>query len=123
MSDARNTEFGKHLHRIRQDVFNESLREFGKRIGLSASYIGKVENAEVGVPKRSTVLEIAERLQMKPDPLLLKAGYVPDNPQRGEDDEYLLLLLGQLDDPQRAAVRAYIEHVKDFDVIRRPRSS
>ena len=75
------------------------------------------------MPKRSTVLEIAERLQMKPDPLLLKAGYVPHNPQRGEDDEYLLLLLGQLDHPQRAAVRAYIEHVKDFDVIRRPRSS
>lgn len=118
LDNDRSREFGRHLHRIRTEVFDESLREFGKRAGLSASYIGKVENGEVGVPKRSTIEDLARRLAMKPDALLLKAGYVPDDPQRNEDDEYLLMLLGQLNEGERAAVRAYIQHVKDQGIVR-----
>lgn len=115
--NRRSLEFGKHLHRIRSEVFDESLREFAKRIKLSPSYIGKIENGEVGAPRRNTVLEIASRLSMKPDALLLKAGYIPDDQQRGEDDEYLLMLIGTLSEQQKAAVRAYIQHVKDYSVV------
>src|SRR5690242_5900507 len=61
----RSRQFGTHLRRIRTEVFDESLRTFGDRIGLSASYIGKLENGEVGVPKRSTVEEIAKKLALK----------------------------------------------------------
>jgi hypothetical protein len=39
---SRAQDFGNHLHRIRAEVFEESLREFSKRIGLSASYINKI---------------------------------------------------------------------------------
>ena len=114
--DARTVEFGKHLHRVRTEVFDESLREFAKRLGLSASYIGKVENAEVGLPKRSTVEQIAKKLAMKPDGLMLKAGYVPDSDGRDEEDEYLLMLLGTLSESQRAAAKAYIQHLKDYNI-------
>lgn len=113
----RARDFGQHLRRIRGEVFDESLREFAARTGLSASYLGKLENAEVGAPKRSTVIELAERLAMKPDGLLLKAGYVPDQQSRDEDDEYLMMLLGTLSPQQKAAVKSYIQHVKDYDVI------
>ena len=113
----RSLEFGRHMHRIRTEVFEESLRDFSKRVKLSPSYIGKIENGEVGAPRRSTLLELAERLSMKPDGLLLKAGYIPDDQTRGQDDEYLLMLLGTLNDRQRAAVRSYIQHVKDRGII------
>ncbi len=116
-TDNRAREFGQHLRRIRTEVFDESLREFAARTGLSASYIGKLENAEVGAPKRSTVSELAERLAMKPDGLLLKAGYVPESQARDEDDEYLLMLLGTLTPEQKAAVKSYIQHVKDYEIV------
>lgn len=116
-TNRRSKEFGLHLHRIRTEVFDESLRVFGKRVGLSPSYLGKIENGEVGAPRRSTVLEIATALSMKPDGLLLKAGYIPDNLERGEDDEYLLMLIGTLTEDQKQAVKAYIQHVKDFHIV------
>ena len=115
---SRSANFGRYLHQIRTEVFKESLRDFSKRIGISASYIGKVENGEVGVPRRSTVIDIAKRLDLTPDPLLLKAGYIPDAPARSSEDEYLLMLLGTLTPAQREAVKAYIEHVRDFDITR-----
>lgn len=105
------------MHRIRTEVFEESLRDFSKRVKLSPSYIGKIENGEVGAPRRSTLLELAERLSMKPDGLLLKAGYIPDDQTRGQDDEYLLMLIGTLSPEQKAAARAYVQHIKDYSVI------
>jgi transcriptional regulator with XRE-family HTH domain len=113
---SRAQDFGNHLHRIRAEVFEESLREFSKRIGLSASYINKIEAGEVGAPRRSTVIEIAEKLAMKPDGLLLKAGYVPDGLQRSGDEEYLLMLFSTLTEGQRAAVREYIKHVQTVGI-------
>lgn len=113
----RSREFGRHLHRIRTEVFEESLRDFAKRVNLSASYIGKLENGEVGTPRRETVDEMAGRLAMPADGLLLKAGYVPDQQRRGEDDEYLLMLIGTLTPEQKEAVRAYTQHVKDYGVM------
>ena len=118
MSDTRSIDFGRHLHRVRTEVFDQSLRAFSKTISVSPSYIGKMENGEVGVPRRDTILSIAGRLGMDPDPFLIKAGYVPESQQRGEDDEYLLLRIGMLTPGQRAAVLAYIDHVKDFNVLR-----
>lgn len=118
-SSKRAKEFGLHLHRIRTEVFDESLRVFAKRIHLSPSYIGKIENGEVGAPRRSTVMDIAERLTMRPDALLLKAGYIPEGEERTGDDEYLLMLIGTLDANERGAVKAYIQHVKDYGITQK----
>jgi transcriptional regulator with XRE-family HTH domain len=111
-------EFGRHVNRVRTEVFDESLRDFAKRVELSPSYIGKLENAEVAVPRRETVEQMARKLAMPADPLLLKAGYVPERSQRSEDDEYLLMLIGTLTSGQRGAVRAYIQHVRDEGIVR-----
>lgn len=116
MADPRSRDFGRYLHRIRTEVFDESLRAFSKRIKISPSYIGKMENAEVPSPRRDTVIKIAGRLAMDADPFLIKAGFVPDEPQRGEDDEYLMLLIGTLDDPQRRAAVELIKLVRDANL-------
>ena len=122
-TNERAIEFGKHLHRIRTEVFDESLRAFERRIGLSASYIGKLENGEVGVPKRSTIATISQRMALKradADGLLLKAGYVPEGQAQDEDTEYVRMLIGQLTEPQQQAVLAYIQHVRDLNIARLP---
>jgi transcriptional regulator with XRE-family HTH domain len=108
--------FGRHLHLLRTQVYEESLRDFSKRVGLSASYLNKLELSDVGVPRRETVEQLAARLGIEADGLLLKAGYVPDSQQRSEDDEYLLLQIQTLSPTQRAAVRAYIGLVKDMNI-------
>ena len=115
-TSSRSRDFGRFLHKIRTEVFEESLREFSKRVQLSPSYLNKLELSEVASPRRDTVEKIAERLGMESDAMLLKAGYVPDAPQRGEDDEYLLLLIGTLTPGQKAAVRELIKAVKDSDI-------
>ena len=107
-------DFGQYLHKIRTEVFEDSLRDFAVRVGLSPSYLNKLELSEgSGTPRRDTVLKIAEALGMEPDAMLLKAGYVPEQPQRGENDEYLLLLIGTLTPRQQAAVKEFIKLVKD----------
>lgn len=116
----RAREFGRHLHRIRTEVLEQSLREFASTVGLSPSYIGKMENAEAGVPKRSTIQSMAARLGMKPDGFLLKAGYLPDF-QRTPDDEYLLILFGTLTPEQKEAARVLIQAVKDDNLVKSAR--
>ena len=120
-AEQQTRDFGKYLHRVRTEVFGETLRQFSKRSGLSPSYLGKLENAEVPNPRRETVVKLAEKLGMDSDPFLIKAGFIPDQPERSEDDEYLMLLIGTLDDGQRGAVREFIKLVKDTDIrIGRP---
>ena len=121
-NEQRSKEFGAHIRRIRSEVFDESIRDFARRVGLSPSYIGKLESGEVGMPKRSTVEEIASAIQMKPQALMLRAGYVPDEDEAGSgEQEYLSMLLGTLTTGEQEAVRAYVQHVKDYGIIRAAR--
>ena len=118
-NDQRSKEFGAHIKRIRSEVFDESIRDFASRVGLSPSYIGKLESGEVGMPKRSTVEEIASKVGMRSSNLLLRAGYAPDSDEEGGgDQEYLTMLLGTLTPDEQEAVRAYVQHVKDYGIIR-----
>ena len=110
------SDFGQYLHKIRTEVFEDSLRDFAVRVDLSPSYLNKLELSDGGTPRRETVLKIAKALGMEPDAMLLKAGYVPAQPQRGENDEYMLLLIGTLDPGQQQAVREFIKLVKDTGI-------
>ena len=74
---VRSAGFGRYLHQVRTEVFKESLREFSRRIGLSPSYIGKLENGEAGVPRRSTVVDMARRLISLPTPFSSKPDTSP----------------------------------------------
>jgi transcriptional regulator with XRE-family HTH domain len=108
--DDQAREFGKHLHFIRTQVFNEPLRAFAKRTGLSHSYLAKAEQGVVGVMKRSTILSLAEKLQTDPTPLLLSAGYLPRGGQ--PTDTTLALLFAQLDAGQQQLVREFVNLVR-----------
>lgn len=115
-TDTRGRDFGKFLRHIRTDIYEESLRAFAKRVKMSPSYLNKMELAEVATPRRDTVVAIAGRLGMEPDALLLKAGFVPDSEKRGENDEFLLLLLRDLSADQQKVVVSFISFVKDNNV-------
>ncbi len=71
----RREAWGRHLHAIRES-YGESLRAFSKRTGLSHSWIAKSEVAAVSVPKRSTIVKLAETLHRPVGPMLAAAGYI-----------------------------------------------
>jgi hypothetical protein len=111
---AHAEQFGRQMEHLRTQVFRDSYRQWGHRLGLSASYTQKMSAGQVGVPKRRTVVEIADKLGIEPGKLLLSAGYVPFGEDATAGDASAFgLLLAQLDDEQRAAVLAYISHVRD----------
>ena len=105
---ARRVAFGAHLHSIRTTAFDENLRDFGKRIGLSHSYLGKLENGEVGVPKRSTIYQLARNLDVPAAPLLQAAGYIPDTGTADPDDAGLGILFRALAPRDKMLVRSLI---------------
>ena len=106
--------FGERLSYLRREVYKEGLRDWGKRLGgLSASYLGKLEQGtEVGVPKRRTVIEMARALNIDEADFQLAAGYVPLGAGGRSADTSFNLLVASLDDGQRAAVRSFIELVR-----------
>lgn len=115
-STADRREFGRYLHQIRTTVFEETVREFAKRVGLSPSYAHRLEHAEGANPTRNTVEDIAGRLGMDAAPFLLKAGFVPTGTTRDEDDDTILLLLGTLSPGQKAAAMSLIRTIRDAGI-------
>jgi transcriptional regulator with XRE-family HTH domain len=108
----RQRELGRLLKQIRS-TYGEGLRPFGARIGLSPSYLGKVENGLVPVPRRATIETIAERLNIDDTKLLTAAGYVPHHATSTGADAELDIILSQLDPEQRAAVVAAAKWIRD----------
>ena len=101
--------FGKYLKQIRKGFYKESLREFAARIDLSPGYIGKLEQGVVGVPKRQTVLTMAEQLHIDPDVLLVKAGYAATKPPAEEEHEFILLKLRSIDPDLMPVVAEFLD--------------
>jgi transcriptional regulator with XRE-family HTH domain len=74
MSSGRER-FGAFIRRHREA--NEiGLREMAKRIGVSPTYLSKVERDEFAPPTEDRVKAIAEVLNLNPDELLARAGKV-----------------------------------------------
>lgn len=109
-------EFGRYLHTIRTTVFEETIREFAKRVHLSPSYYHRLESMDGANPTRDTVDGIAGSLGMDAAPFLLKAGFVPAGSERDQDDDTILLLLGTLTPGQKAAAMTMIRCIRDNDV-------
>lgn len=56
-----------------------SLRRFAVRVGISPTFLSKVETNEFPAPKAKKVIKIAEALGLDPNMLLAKAGRIaPD---------------------------------------------
>lgn len=89
-----------------------SLRDFGELTQMSTSYLSKLENSELPTPKRQTVIKLATNLGIDPAPLLIRAGFVPDDATPSGDSEVVLMLYNSLNPGQQAAVKAFLTFVQ-----------
>jgi len=83
---ARNAEFGKRIRKLREERKKVdpqfSLRRFAETVGISATFLSKVETGEFDPPAPDKIKRIAELLGEDPDELLALAGRVdPELPE------------------------------------------
>ena len=75
MSSARRDKFGATVRREREKL-EIGLREMAKKIGVSPTYLSKVERDEFPPPAEDKVKAIAEILDLDVDELLALSGKV-----------------------------------------------
>lgn len=68
-------QFGETIRGLREQK-QISLRKFAETVGMSPTYLSKVERGEFPPPAEEKVLAIAAALQQDPDKLLALAGRV-----------------------------------------------
>jgi HTH-type transcriptional regulator, competence development regulator len=68
-------EFGKTI-RVGRQTKQISLRRFAEMVGMSPTYLSKVERGELPPPAEEKVVAIARALDRDPDELLALAGRV-----------------------------------------------
>ena len=108
-------ELGQHLRWIRREIYDENLRDFAARVGLSPAYLSKIELAQV-TPRRSTLEDVARKLGARPDELLIAAGYLPaDTPA----SDVTRLLIESLSPGQQDLIAALARVLRDYDVTPR----
>jgi len=73
-----NSEFGRRIRKLREARKrtdpNFSLRRFAEAIGISATYLSKVETGEFPPPASDKIKKMAQLLEQDPDELLALAG-------------------------------------------------
>jgi transcriptional regulator with XRE-family HTH domain len=83
---AGNPEFGKRIRELREEKKKTdpsfSLRRFAERVGISATFLSKIETGEFDPPKADRIIKIAELLGIDKDDLLALAGKV--DPELGD---------------------------------------
>ena len=67
--------FGARIRRLREER-RIGLRPFARMVGVSATYLSKIERDELPPPAEARVKEIARLLDQDPDELLALAGKV-----------------------------------------------
>lgn len=67
--------FGAYIRSVREKR-KVGLREMARKIGVSPTYVSKVERDEFAPPAEDKVRKIAEIFEMDPDELLSRAGKV-----------------------------------------------
>ena len=67
--------FGATIRELREEK-RIGLRQFARMIGVSATYVSKIERGEMPPPAEDRVKEIARLLDQDPDELLALAGKV-----------------------------------------------
>lgn len=75
---AGNRKFGRRIRELREAkkrVNPEfSLRQFAEKVGISATFLSKVENGEFDPPRAEKIIKMAGFLGVDPDELLALAG-------------------------------------------------
>lgn len=67
-----NLKFGEFIRTTRLDL-NIGLRDFAKQIGISATYVSKMETGEYAPPKEENIKKMAKILKIDEDKLLSMA--------------------------------------------------
>jgi transcriptional regulator with XRE-family HTH domain len=67
--------FGATIRALREEK-RIGLRQFARMVGVSATYVSKIERGEMPPPAEDRVKEIARLLDQDPDELLALAGKV-----------------------------------------------
>lgn len=77
---AGNPQFGKRIRELREAKKSLdpkfSLRQFAQAVGISATFLSKVETGEFNPPAPETIMKMAGLLHVDPDELLALAGKV-----------------------------------------------
>ena len=77
---AGNKEFGERLRQLREERKRSnpafSLRKFAKDVGISATFLSKIERGKFDPPKADRIITMAELLGVDPDELLALANKV-----------------------------------------------
>lgn len=72
--------FGKRIRKLREKRYKHdpqfSLRRFAVRVGMSPTYLSKVERDEFPPPSENKIKAIASALEVDPDELLALAGKI-----------------------------------------------
>lgn len=90
-----------------------SIRELGRRAGVSAGQISRIEAGEVEKPSRETLGAIARALGGRPDPLLVIAGHFDE----GREVERLRSAFDQIADEHDTAISAANEFDFQLDDV------
>lgn len=70
--------FGEYLRKLRKSR-GLSQRDLADKIGVSYTYISKIENAALKPPSNKTIGKIAEALDANAEDLLFNARKIPDD--------------------------------------------
>ena len=75
---AGNPIFGKKIRELREAKLKDNpkftLRQFATAVGISPTFLSKVERGEFDPPKAENIIKMAELLDVDPDELLSLAG-------------------------------------------------
>lgn len=108
--------FGATIRELRE-AQQISLRKFADRVGISPTYLSKIERDEFAPPGEETVKAIAKALGQDPDELLGLAGKVSSDlpaiiQQRPREMASFLRSAGDLSPEELAKLTKYVERMK-----------
>jgi transcriptional regulator with XRE-family HTH domain len=108
--------FGSTIRRLREGQ-QISLRKFADKVGISPTYLSKIERDEFPPPGEETVKKFAVALDQDPDELLALAGRVSSDlpaiiQQRPRELASFLRTAGALGPEDMAKLAKYVEKMK-----------
>lgn len=108
--------FGATIRALRE-AQQISLRKFADKVGISPTYLSKIERDEFPPPGEETVKKFAEALDQDPDELLALAGKVSSDlpeiiQQRPRELASFLRTAGTLSPGEMAKLTKFVEKMK-----------
>ena len=108
--------FGATIRALRE-AQQISLRKFADKVGISPTYLSKIERDEFPPPGEETVKKFAEALNQDTDELLALAGKVSSDlpaiiQQRPRELASFLRTASELNPDEMARLRKYVDRIK-----------